>query len=117
MLQQPCFNFQASAVADEVAIFPNHAMTGNDNGNGILVVGKSNRANGLDVARADRELFVRYCPSVCNINEVVPYIFMKVRAHWIEFHGEEFPSLEEIFLQLTETLLEHGGDDLLLSDF
>lgn len=50
MIQQPLFILKPAAIANQVAVLADHAVTGNNNSNWVLTIGKAHSADGFDIA-------------------------------------------------------------------
>ena len=92
-IEQETFAIQPAAVTGQRAVFTNHTMTRNDDGNGVAPIGEADRTHGLGVADATRLFAVADRFAVGNVEERLPDAELKRGALQIERHVEraQFP--------------------------
>src|SRR5687767_4099108 len=89
-------------------------MAGNNNSNGILPVGKPYRPDGLNIADAYSDVFIRRCSSIGDGLQLIPDFKLKRGALRIKFNRKKFTALKKIFFQFSDALFYHRGEVFLL---
>ena len=84
MVEQPFFVFESTGVTCEIAIFPNHPMTGYYDRNRILTISHANCPNCLDVADADGEFFIGDRFSKWDCGQLRPDALLKFGSMHVE---------------------------------
>src|SRR6185436_14690888 len=104
MVQEPLFIFKTTAIPGQITVLADDAVTGYNDGNRILTIGETHCADGLDVAHADGDGFVRCGFAIRNFEQGIPYLFLKFRPLRIYLHGKEFSAPVKVFIELLDTL-------------
>src|SRR5258708_5023855 len=81
-------------------------MARNNDGDRIRTVRQANRAAGFGVADAARQLPVRDCPSVRDVQQLTPHSLLERRALRAQRHGEVFELSRKVRTQLTNRFLQ-----------
>src|SRR3989442_1214283 len=100
VLEQPAFAIQAAAEAGQLAARPDHAVTGDDDGDRVLAVGGAHGASGARVAEAPRQLAVARGGAVGDGAEEVPHLLLEGRAGRVERQVERRPGAGEGLVSL-----------------
>lgn len=79
MLQQPFLAPETAIVAGEPAVFSNHAMAWNYDGDGIFPVGIANCPAGLNITYVSRYLLIGAGFSIGNFTKSSPNLLSELR--------------------------------------
>src|SRR2546430_14691330 len=100
VLEQPAFTVQTAAEAGELAAHPDHAVTGDNDRDGILAVGGAYGARRVRVAETARQLAVAGGGAVGNGTQQIPNTSLEWRAGGVERQAEGCAGSVEIFVKL-----------------
>ncbi len=89
--QKKCFDRQPAAIATQKATGRQHAMAGNDNGDGIVVIRLPYGAKAVGIADRARDFRVGTRLAVGNLQQFVPAALAELGAAQIQFELEVAP--------------------------
>src|SRR2546426_10442660 len=100
VLEQPALAVQAAAEAGQLAARADHAVAGDDDRDGVLAVGRTDRARGADVAEATSQLAVAHRRAVGDGAQGAPDAPLKRRTRRVQGKVERGTGLGEVLRQL-----------------
>src|SRR5438876_10762894 len=100
VLEEPAFAIQAAAEARELAARADHAVAGDDDGDRVLSVGRTDCARGADVAQATRQLAVAHGRAVRDGAQGAPHAPLKRGAGRVQGKVERRTGPGEVLRQL-----------------
>src|SRR3989441_3356454 len=100
VLEEPAFAIQAAAETRELAARADHAVAGDDDGDRVPAVGRTDCAGGADVAQATRQLAVAHGRAVRDGAQGAPHAPLKRRAGRVQGKVERRTGPGEVLRQL-----------------
>src|SRR2546426_12573681 len=100
VLEEPAFAIQAAAETCELAARADHAVAGDDDGDRIPAVGRTDCARGADVAQATRQLAVAHGRAERNGAQGAPHAPLTRRAGRVQGQVERRTGPVEVPRQL-----------------
>lgn len=80
MIEEPALALEATAIAGEGAVGPDHAMAGDDNAEGVGAVGQADGADGRGPPDARGKLRVGDCRPARNVAQSAPHVALEGSA-------------------------------------
>jgi len=105
VLQQPLFAPEAATIADQGAIRAYDPVAGDDDGNGILIIGVSHSTIGIGFTDGPCHVSVGGQLAVRDLFQPLPDEFLKGRSLQKELEGEVLAGSFEILIELSNPLL------------
>lgn len=100
MLEEPDFPFHSTTITDEFPICSYHAMTGDDDDYGILIIGSSDSSHGFRIPDHRCLFEITASLSMRDLFECFPCFHLECCSCWCEGDGEIFSSSGKIFAEL-----------------
>src|SRR5690606_15930103 len=107
--KQLALDRQAAAVTGKAAVRADHAVTGNDHGNGIAAVRKAHGSHGIGIAEPARDLGITCRTTIGNFAQRLPHALLERRAPRCKRQIEVTPLTVKILLQLAYDIVEALG--------
>ena len=82
MLKKPDFPLDPTTVSDEISIWSYHTMTGNDDDDGIFIIGSADCSDGFRISSKYRFFFVTSSFSEGDFLKRYPGSFLEFCTTW-----------------------------------